>query len=64
MTTHARIPMVADSTTCPHDGGELTHSIAYNGRILYVRCLECRCRWSLSGKLQRYGTDCRSRRAA
>jgi len=58
MTVLARIPKVGESFTCPHCHGELTHSIAYNGRTLYVRCLECHCRWSLSGNLQRRGTCC------
>jgi hypothetical protein len=62
MTTQPRIPMVGDATTCPHCGGELTHSGDWTRRPLCVRCMVCRCRWNLSGRLQRYGAGCSSRK--
>jgi len=63
MTNTTRIPRVGLSTTCPHCYGELTHARAYIGSRLYVLCMNCHCRWHLSGRRQRKGPNCSTRKA-
>jgi formate dehydrogenase maturation protein FdhE len=58
MTTKKRVDLDHHIPYCPHDGSAISHSHAAAGRILYIHCRKCHCRWSLSGKLQRWGSRC------